>query len=281
MKKGLRKTINRIINKAHALTGSDGFKLTLLNGATRLFKHPSNRIEHDTKNQLYWLRKGKRYLMSAPKPYFDFSQKQMYQRCEAIFCKHCTLGQGDVVIDIGAGIGTEVCYFVDQVGNTGKVFNLEASPSSFRILSLHTQKNGLTNVHNANLAISNSNEPIWMEEGDNYVVNAVNKDARGVQVEATTLDQFITDHQLDRIALLKVNIEGAEYDMMDGMDKTIDRIDNVAISCHDFLYGGGTKIQDKVVGYLEKHGFEIYYEDAGNKVLDSWIYGKRSQLKQP
>lgn len=275
MKKSQRKFINRIINKAYSVTKSSKLQLALLNGATRMFKNGENHIEFDPKNNTYWLKKGTKYLMPAEQPYFDFSEKEMYQRCVNIFCKHCTLEQGDTVIDIGAGVGTEVCYFTDQIGTAGNLYNLEASPSSYKTLSILTEKNKLTNSHNFNMAISNSEEPIWMEEGDNYVVNAVNKEAKGIMIPAITLDQFVIDNKIKSIKLLKVNIEGAEFDMIDGMKEAVHCIDNVAISCHDFLFDKGTKIQDKVVTFLEANQFDVFYENTGNKVLDSWIYGKK------
>jgi FkbM family methyltransferase len=213
--------------------------------------------------------------MPTIQPYFDFSEKEIYQRCVNIFCKHCKLENGDTVIDIGAGVGTEVCYFTDQIGTNGNLYNLEASPSSYKTLKTLTEKNRLKNCHNFNLAISNSQEPIWMEEGDNYVVNTVNKEAKGVLIQATTLDQFIVKNSISSIKLLKVNIEGAEFDMIDGMTEAINIIENVAISCHDFLFNKDPLIRDKVVSFLTANQFEIFYENTGNKVLDSWIYGKK------
>ena len=202
----------------------------------------------------------------------------MRQRCSNIFFKHYKLKPEDVVIAIGAGIGMEVCFFEEGIGEGGKLYNIEASPSSFHGLEETTTKNEFKNCFNYNIAISDANEPLWMEEDENYVINSINKEGKGTRIEALTLDEFVTVNKIDKIALLKANIEGAEYDMIDGMNESVKIIDNIAVSCHDFLFDSGEKIKNKMVDFLEAHDFELFYVNSGNKVLDSWIYGKKREL---
>jgi len=179
MKKSQRKFINRIINKLYAISKSDKLRLSCLNIATKLFKNPNNSITFDNENNWYWLKSGSRFLKLTKAPYFDFSEKDMRQRCLNIFFKHYQLQPDDVVIAIGAGIGMEICFFQEGVGDQGKLYNIEASPSSFYGLQQTTKKNKFTNCFNFNIAISDVNEPIWMEEGDNYILNSVNKNGKG------------------------------------------------------------------------------------------------------
>ncbi|XMO86572.1 FkbM family methyltransferase [Algibacter sp. AS12] len=275
MKKYQRKLINRIINKLYVITNSDKIRLFCLNIATKLFKNPKNSIKFDSTNNWYWLKSNSKFLKLTREPYFDFSEKEMRQRCFNIFFKHYHLEPGNVVIAIGAGIGMEVCFFEEGIGDKGKLYNIEASPSSFYGLQQTTLKNGFQNCFNYNLAISDSNEPLWMEEENNYILNSINKDGKGVKVEALTLDEFVIINNIDKIDLLKVNIEGAEYEMIDGMKESVKRIENIAVSCHDFLFDSEDKIKNKMVTFLEAHNFQLFYVNSGNKVLDSWIYGKK------
>lgn len=59
--------------------------------------------------------------------------------------------------------------------------------------------------------------------------------------------------KIRHIDFLKENIEGSEYEMIDGMHDSIGKVKNTAIFCHDFLFENNNRIL--------------------NKVLDSWIYG--------
>ncbi|EGV44251.1 FkbM family methyltransferase [Bizionia argentinensis JUB59] len=275
MKKSHRKFVNRIINKLYGITKNESLYLYSLNIATKLFKHSKNSISFDKENNCYWLKNRSKFLQLAERPYFDFSEEDMRQRCQKIFCKYYSPQAKDVILDIGAGIGTEVCFFVEAIKKEGKLYNIEASPTSFNGLEQTVLKNNFKNCYNFNLAISNNEEPIWIEENDNYVVNSVNKNAVGVRIKAITIDQFVTINKITKINLLKVNIEGAEYDMIDGMKDSIHIIENVAISCHDFLFKDGNKIENKVSGFLRANNFQVFYENSGNQVLDSWVYGKK------
>lgn len=279
MKKSHRKFINRIINKLYAITKSKKVRLTCLNIATKVFKNSKNSISFDRENNLYWLKNESKFLISTEIPYFDFSKNDLREIYHDIFCAYYTPKLNDVVVDIGAGIGTEIWFFKEQIGMEGKLFSVEASPSSFRRLEQTVLKNGFNNCFNFNLAISDNNESIWMEEQDNYVVNSINKVGKGVEVKAMTLNEFVLVNKIAKINLLKVNIEGAEYEMINGMKNVIGIIDNVAISCHDFLFDDGQKITEGVTKFLKENNFQIFNKNTDNKVLDSWIYGRKKTFE--
>lgn len=275
MKKSIRKNINRVINKITKLTGSKYLELCLLNLASKTFVNINNRIKLDKPNSLYWLMDKNTYLLSVERPYFDFSKTKFFNRCDTIFCHKYVPKKGDVILDIGAGIGMEMCYFIDKVGNKGLVYAIEASTHSFVRLKLLKENNQYLNCKLFNLAISNSNGSIWIDEAENYRVNSVNTQGQGFKIKSMTLDHFVEVNDISRIDLLKVNIEGAELEMIEGM-KCISIINNVAISCHDFLNTRDTNIMERVTYFLEQNNFKITYKKTGNKILDSWIYGTKN-----
>lgn len=58
----------------------------------------------------------------------------------------------------------------------------------------------------------------------------------GEEVVVKTWKTFIQEYNIEKISVLKVNIEGAEYDLLNSMDNTdFDNIDQIAISFHDWL----------------------------------------------
>jgi hypothetical protein len=73
-----------------------------------------------------------------------------------------------------------------------------------------------------------------------------------------------------------MNIEGAELDVIKGMEHTIKITNSIAISCHDFLFESkSTKIKDAVKDFLIQNGFYVEERNSGKEVLDSWVYGKK------
>jgi hypothetical protein len=72
-----------------------------------------------------------------------------------------------------------------------------------------------------------------------------------------------------------MNIEGAEVDAIQGMEKSIKLVKNIAVSCHDFLSEGTNRgIYNTFHTFLSDNNFQIFTENTGSVVRDSWIYGK-------
>ncbi len=275
MKKSKKKLINRSINRIYKHFPSPVFRLFLMNLCTKMIQQ-NNKIEYDKMEDLYWLKSKNTYLFAVDIPYFDFNKEKINTIYQEIFCPYYKPKRGDVILDLGAGIGTELNYFMGKIKAEGTYYGIEASPRCFRKLELLKNKNAYKNCLNHNVAISGRNGKIWMEEQDDYLINQINDQSKGVEIFCNTLDDFIREKEISRISFLKVNIEGAEYDMVDGMQKSIEIIENLAISCHDFLTKSeDEKIKNKIVKFLMKNNFEIYSKETGNKVLDSWIYGKK------
>jgi FkbM family methyltransferase len=236
----------------------------------------NNTLEYDERNKLYWCKFKSLYLYAEYKPTFNFSVKKLYRNAEKICCLNYRPLKNDVIVDVGAGVGTELGYFIEKIGEGGKVFNIEASPSTFHLLNELKVKNNSSNVLNFNIAISNKNGSIWIEENSEHEKARINSSANGTEIKALTLDQFVLNNNINIINFLKVNIEGAEYDMIDGMAESIKITQNIAISCHDFLFDVNDRIRNKVLAFLKENDFTTFENETGHQVVDSWIYGKRN-----
>jgi len=63
---------------------------------------------------------------------------------------------------------------------------------------------------------------------------------------------------IERIDLLKVDVEGAELDVLEGLDdEDWDRVDQIVLELQD-----ADGLADKVVAILSEHGFEVAVETA-------------------
>lgn len=279
MNKVQKKIINRVIRRIYRHFPNDKFRLFLTNLSTKLISK-NNSVKYDQKENFYWLKAGNKFLFAVDIPYFDFHEKNLNSVYENIFCCHYKPKEGDTILNVGAGIGTELNYFVQRIQGLGRIYGIEASPNCYHKLELLSKKNGYNNVYNYNIALSGINGVQWIEEQVNYRISQINNNSKGVEIPSYTLDRFVRENQISQIHLLKVNVEGAEFDIVDGMKDSIDIVENVAISCHDFLYSNGDdKIRSKVSRFLRLNNFEIYIKETGNEILDSWVYGKRKNRK--
>ncbi len=90
-------------------------------------------------------------------------------------------------------------------------------------------------------------------------------------------------NNLQKIDLLKSNIEGAEQFLILGMKDCIRQIKNVAISCHDFRYKKGDgdffKTKELIVNFLIENDFHVIQRNANVDVLDDWVYAHNKKFK--
>lgn len=276
MKLNYTRLVSRGIAKTHKYCKSRKLRLLLLNTATRILFDRKNRIDYDKENDLFWLKWQGQFLLPVENPVFQFKKASLFENKRNIYNYQYSPKEGDTVLDIGAGNGSETWYFMEFIGKKGNLFNIEASTDSFRKLELITKKNKFSNCFNFNLAIANSSGYVWMEEKDNYIINQINMQARGNKVESIVLDDFVSMNNIDKIDFLKVNIEGSELEMIEGFSSSVHLIENFAISCHDFLNpGSGELIRNKLENFFIKHGFVISSKNTGNPILDSWLYGRK------
>lgn len=185
-------------------------------------------------------------------------------------------GEGDVCIDIGAGIGTECLSTSRLIGPAGRLFAVEASPLTFKILKANVEENSLRNVKCFNLAISDQPGKLRIsDKPDNHIVNNIWA-GEGTEVDATPMDSFVESLGVPAIDFLRVNIEGAEKLLIARFSR-IHSVRHVAIACHDFLTRRTGDLQftskEKVAAFLTANGFTIRSRNTGVDYIDDWIYG--------
>jgi FkbM family methyltransferase len=275
MKRLMKKIVLGIINFILFFTQSKKNKARILSYASRILMSRDNNIVYDPSFDMYWLKSNDQYLYIVKKPYFNFSKEKLYRNIQKTPCRYYIPKKDDVVVDIGAGIGTETLFFNEKIQNQGKIYAIEASKSSYEKLVGLCVKNGIKNSENFNIAITDNNQKVWIEETENYQVDFINNDERGIEVDGLTLDSFIKQNKIEQIDFLKVNIEGAELQMIDGMKDTIRVTKNIAVSCHDFLFDDDRQIKKKMSDFLKRNNFELSFNETGNIARDSWIYGKK------
>ncbi len=168
---------------------------------------------------------------------------------------------GDVVLDIGAGDGTDTLIFSELVGDRGRVFAIEAHPKTLRLLRATCKYNKLTNVEIIPMAIMAEAGMVAITDSEisaeNRTEASTNAHADNL-VPAITLDELFDSLHIDCVALLKMNIEGAELGALGGMAQAIGKVEHAAIACHDFLHSPGTATIKQAVGaFMREHGFLV------------------------
>ena len=140
------------------------------------------------------------------------------------------VGPGDVVVDVGANYGYTTCYFASVCGPTGYVLSLEPEPDTRSLLEHNVRNCGYQNVEIVPAAAGDSNGSIslWRSATNfaNHALNAglVPNVRDSVQVDVVTVDDLCAARLGDRRpAVLKIDVEGWEWEVLQGARQVLDR----------------------------------------------------------
>lgn len=189
---------------------------------------------------------------------------------------------GWTVVDIGAGIGE----FTIQAGfgmPNSRIIAYEPFPGSFDLL----QKNlALNNIHNVQALC----KAIWSQAGGldldlsggeplmftSRIPGVSDHQKEGVvRTECITLADVLTINKVERVDLLKLDCEGAEYDiLLPAAPETLARVERIVMEYHDDLT---PHRHEELVKYLSEQGYQV--ETVSNKVHASlgYLFARRVQ----
>lgn len=137
---------------------------------------------------------------------------------------------GDVVFDIGANIGMYSLLASELVGDQGLVYSFEPVKETYNALCKNVDLNQKNNIKYFQLAISDQDgiATIGVPKGINLskksdAFNSLIQNEEiddGETISTQTLDSFVSDHHIDQIDFIKVDIEGAELLFLKGSTET-------------------------------------------------------------
>jgi len=126
---------------------------------------------------------------------------------------------GSVVVDIGANIGA---FSLLASRTARRVYAVEPIPSNYEILCRNVQLNGAPPVTAMCAAISSENGFSTMS--DDGVMSSLKwnrPDKAGATVRTITLKDFIQEHAIESVDFLKMDCEGAEWDILAQTDASV------------------------------------------------------------
>lgn len=185
------------------------------------------------------------------------------------------LKPGMVVVDIGAHVGYFSLLAAKLVGPEGKVYAFEPEPSNHLLLLRNIEINNYTTIRAQRKAVSNrsGSMDLFLSALDSGSHSLHAAGARGVtgtaRVEATTLDAFLEAEGWPKVDLIKIDVEGAEVAVLEGMRQLLDQrrgLKLVVEFCPLLLQSAGVSpsaLPDK----LASLGFAVHVIDDKRGVL--------------
>jgi FkbM family methyltransferase len=176
------------------------------------------------KHKIYY--KEIQYLLSTASEKFDHALicgcNTATQIIQSVEKNNTQLHQNEqnVIFDIGANVGTTTIILAEYFKNS-IIYAFEPHPDNFLCLQKNIEDYGLSSrVFAFNIALSRENGKMSMkkvlENGNSgcYHVRNNIKDVNHIDVEVQNLNNFIETHNITKIDLVKMDVEGAEYDIL-------------------------------------------------------------------
>ena len=118
-----------------------------------------------------------------------------------------------VVFDIGAFKGDTAYFFSKKCSNKARIYAFEPDENNYKVLLKIKDKYKLNNVIASNILFSN------LETEINFLSMDLNRPA--VKMKSTTIDKFVEENNFEKIDYIKMDVEGAEKNILEGSIKTI------------------------------------------------------------
>ena len=188
-----------------------------------------------------------------------FAMPAFRQEDDAFYISY--LKKDDIVVDVGANIGTEALLSASLVKEDGKVYTFEPNPRIYKYLLKNIKLNGFHNIEPFCTAIGDENSIVELtdlrNEDMNHIIVDKSDNIRTVKTKLSRLEDLVPA-TIKRINLLKIDTEGYELFVLKGAGNLLEKTDCIYYESWEQLYNQfGYKTQD-ILLYLKDRDFKIY-----------------------
>lgn len=181
-----------------------------------------------------------------------------------------------IIVDIGANEG----FYVMKVKETNpdvEVFAVEANPLMFKHLRDNIKENKIKKVHLFNKALCSKNGKVKFEIVPEVgAIGALDfrlqprpwvrdEQIKTVWVNAMTLKKLCKDYFIDKIDILKLDVEGAEYKILKNSKSLLNKIEKIVVEYHS------PEIRKNILCFLKKSGFKLIAEKSEGRCGDLYF----------
>ena len=141
-------------------------------------------------------------------------------------------------------------------------------------LLIKNLENNFNNLISNKTAISKDNGYISFYEDESSLRSSTvfNNNSKAKNVFSTTIENYFIDKKLNKIDFLKIDCEGAEYEIIENMDKTFlqEKINKICLEYHIFNESDNILL-DKMIKKLNECGFKT-------KIKNTMLYAKNQNF---
>jgi len=168
-----------------------------------------------------------------------------------------------IILDVGANTGYSATWFSTVAE---QVFAFEPHPNNVRVLREHLRIRRISNVRIIESAVSDRLGSAMLRckpRSGHHSLDDIgaSETLSTIEVPCTTIDAFMDAEGIDRVTLLKIDVEGFEPEVLNGARHSLSsgNIERILFEYSPAFYGQRGIDVELPVTMLERHGFALHF----------------------
>lgn len=193
--------------------------------------------------------------------YLEIFQDKIYEQVEAFVPQ-----EGWTVFDVGANLGMFSIRQSSRIGRTGHIYAFEPNQEVASRLQRNLSLNKVENATMLEGAVGERTETRFFEVnprsgcGGKLKQQGTESKCDKVAVKTFSLDDFCNERTVDRIDLLKVDVEGAEVEVLSGGAKALQLTERIMLEYHS------PKLKAQTTDILTNSGFDMVHDHVTEQI---------------
>ncbi len=174
------------------------------------------------------------------------------------------------------GIGEDLSFSEELIEKTGaEVFAFDPTPRTKEYIANHRLSKEIRfHFYPIGISEKSGTEVFYFPENQEHVSMSVNSDLRGISGKSLEVKMLSFDNIMDKLGIpeidiLKMDIEGSEFDVMESVLESGVLIKQIALEVHDHLLPGkiGEEKLGKLIKLFSEHNYKlIYLSKSGREI---------------
>lgn len=190
-----------------------------------------------------------------------------------------SIKEGMSILDIGAHVGYYSLLSAKLSGPTGKVFSFEPDPDNYSLLIRNIKANSYNTITpiNKGVASASGKRTLYLSRLDNgrhsvYLQDSLQNGS--VSITTTTMDDFFGALNWPTVDFVKIDVEGAELEVLNGMTGLLERCPKIKIimELNPQLLKQGNTEPISLVQRLQSLGFSLKQISSENEAITLQVH---------
>ena len=161
------------------------------------------------------------------------------------------------------GIGTDISFDKSIINRFNcKIYAFDPTPKSIDWVKKNVKEDNFK-MHNFGISDKTENRIFYLPKNDDYVSGSIKKiktvdHNKHIDLNFKSVKEVMKQNGHNSINLLKMDIEGSEYDVLENILEEKIHIDQLVVEFHPHLIKKGKKLTAEIFNKMNEKGFKCF-----------------------